>query len=320
MASSEAHPDLPSAPPRFVIGVDGGASKTDAVVMALDGSVLGNGRAGGSNWENVGLDGAVDAITSAVDAALGEAGRERAESAGSAFALAGVDWPADHRRLEGALASVGLGGPRFVTNDAFAALRAGISGEAGCVSSAGTGAVAAGRNEAGLTARTMAEGFGELGGAGDIVERAIWACARMREASGPGTALADALCAALAVQDLDGLFEGIKRNGLAPGAELAPLVLDVAARGDDVARRLLEEQGRSLADEVLGVARRLDMLGTEFELVIAGSVHLAGCLPLDTAFAARIAEEAPRARIVPLRERAVIGAGRLALERVGGAP
>ena len=39
--------------------------------------------------------------------------------------------------------------------------------------------------------------------------------------------------------------------------------------------------------------------------MIAGSVHLAGSVPLDTAFAARVAEGAPRAQIIPLRERAV---------------
>jgi N-acetylglucosamine kinase-like BadF-type ATPase len=142
----------------------------------------------------------------------------------------------------------------------------------------------------------------------------------MREAAGPDTALADALCATLGVPDLDSLFEGIKRDGLVVGAELAPLVLDVAARGDEVACRLLEEQGRSLADEVLGVARRLDMLPTPFELVVAGSVHMAGSAPLDGAFMARVAEHAPRAQIIPLRERAVIGAARLALELLGDVP
>ena len=303
-----------------VIGVDGGATKTDAVVMSVDGRVLGNGRAGSSNWESIGLAPAVDAVALAVDGALAEAGLARREVAASVFALAGVDWPGDHVRLGEALDFLGLGGARFVTNDAFAALRAGISGQAGCVSSAGTGAVAAGRNEAGQTARTMAEGFGELGGAGDIVERAIWACARMREASGPDTALARALCSALGVPGLDDLFEGIKRNGLSVGSELAPLVLEVAEAGDEVAQRLLEEQGRSLADEVLGVARRLEMLDTAFELVIAGSVHLAGSAPLDRAFAARVAEGAPGAQIVPLRERPVIGAARLALEQIGETP
>jgi len=305
--------------PGPVIGVDGGATKTDAVVMSRDGRVLGSGRGGCSNWESAGLQGAVNAIASAVDDALEESGRARREIAASAFALAGVDWPSDHVRLAGALEVLGLAGERFVTNDAFAALRAGASGPVGCVSSAGTGAVAAGRNEAGETARTMAEGFGELGGAGDIVERALWACARMREASGPETELAPALCGALGVRDLDDLFESIKRRGLAPGAEHARLVLAIAEGGDEVAERLLTEQGRSLADEVLGVARRLDMLDTSFELVIAGSVHLAGSPFIDIAFEERVADFAPRAQIVRLRERAVVGAARLALDLVDGA-
>jgi N-acetylglucosamine kinase-like BadF-type ATPase len=303
-----------------VVGVDGGATKTDAAVMSADGRVLGSGRAGGSSWEGVGLEAAVAAIALALDAALAEAGCARGDTAAAAFALAGVDWPSDHAVLDAPLAALGLGGPRLVTNDAFAALRAGASGPAGCVSSAGTGSVAAGRNEAGETARTMAVGFGELGGAGDIVERALWACARMREASGPETALAPALSAALGARDLDDLFESISRRGVRPGADLAPLVLEAAARGDEVAHRLLEEQGRSLADEVLGVARRLRMLDTPFELVIAGSVHLAGSASLDDAFTERIAEDAPRAQIVPLRERAVSGAARLALDLVEAAP
>jgi N-acetylglucosamine kinase-like BadF-type ATPase len=262
----------------------------------------------------------VAAVGIAVERALGAAGIARDEVAASAFALAGVDWPSDHIRLDEALGALALGGRRIVTNDAFAALRAGASGPVGCVSSAGTGAVAAGRNAAGETARTMAEGFGELGGAGDIVERAIWACARMRECSGPATALAGKLCRALGVGDLDHLFEAIKRHGLLPGAELAPLVLEVAADGDAVAVALLEEQGRSLAGEVLGVARRLRMLDGPFELVIAGSVHLAGSAALDGAFARDVEEGAPQAQIVVLAERAVVGAGRLALDLLAGAP
>lgn len=305
---------------RPVIGIDGGATKTDAAVMSADGRVLGSGRAAGSSPEGIGLDAAVKAIVLALDAALAEAGCARGDTAAAAFALAGVDWPSDHALLDPLLAELGLGGPRLLTNDAFAALRAGASGPVGCVSSAGTGAVAAGRNEAGETARTMAVGFGELGGAGEIVERSLWACARMREASGPETALAPALCAALGARDLDQLFESISRRGLTPGAELAPLVLEVAAGGDGVAHRVLQEQGQSLADEVLGVARRLRMLDTRFELVISGGVHLAGSPSLDDAFSERIGEGAPRAQIVPLRERAVLGAAKLALDLIAETP
>ena len=257
-----------------VVGVDGGATKTDAVVLS-PGWTRARQRAGRrlELGERRLRRSAIAAIAAAVDAALAEARLSRGDIAASAFALAGVDWPVDHEMFDPPLAGLGLGGPRLVTNDSFAALRAGISGRAGCVSSAGTGSVAAGRNEAGETVRTLALGFGELGGASDIVEGAVWECARMREASGPDTALARALCEALGARDLDDLFESITRRGVFPGAELAPLVLEVAAGGDEVAHRLLEEQGRSLADAVLGVARRLRMLDTAFELVIAGSVH-----------------------------------------------
>ena len=217
-----------------VLGVDGGATKTDAVVMDVDGRILGSGRGGSSNWESVGLADAVNAIVLAVDGALAEAGHTRRDVVAAVFALAGVDWPADHVRLAGALDFLGLGGERYVTNDAFAALRAGISGRAGCVSSAGTGAVAAGRNEAGETARTMAEGFGELGGAGDIVERALWACARMREASGPETALADALLRGTRhTRPRRACSRASSAEGSVVGAELRP----ARARGGCARRR-----------------------------------------------------------------------------------
>ncbi len=86
-----------------VLGVDGGATKTDAVVMAVDGRILGSGRGGSSNWESVGLADAVNAIVVAVDGALAQAGHTRREVAAAVFALAGVDWPADHVRLAAAL-------------------------------------------------------------------------------------------------------------------------------------------------------------------------------------------------------------------------
>ena len=62
------------------------------------------------------------------------------------------------------------------------------------------------------------------------------------------------------------------------------------------------------------------MLDGPFELVVAGSVHLAGSASLDDAFAARVAEVAPGARIVPLREPAVVGAARLALDLLEETP
>ncbi len=58
---------------RYVIGVDGGATKTEAVVANREGQPVGAGRSGCGNWEVVGEKNAADAIFDAVRQALDRA-------------------------------------------------------------------------------------------------------------------------------------------------------------------------------------------------------------------------------------------------------
>src|SRR5262249_19204562 len=84
----------------IVAGVDGGGTKTAAVVCDGGGRVLGYARAGTGNWEIVGVDGALAAVTGALDGALAAADLGRDDLEAAAFALAGVDWPSDIGMLE----------------------------------------------------------------------------------------------------------------------------------------------------------------------------------------------------------------------------
>lgn len=301
----------------LVVGVDAGGTKTDALVCAGDGRVLGAGRAGAGNWEGIGTAAALAAFESALDAALAAAGARRSRLSASCFALAGLDWPADVEMLDAAIARLGLGGRRAVVNDSFAALRAGCREAHGCVSVAGTGGVAAGRNRAGETFRTMAIGWGEANGAGGLVEAAVDAVARHANGAGEPTALGARLADAMGAASVDDLFRRGAREGRLPRADLAPLVIAAAADADAVAVRLVEQQGALNADTVLGVARRLDMLDDTFELVRSGGLHRAGSALFDGAFDRAVHAGAPAATIVALRAPPVIGAALLALELLG---
>src|SRR5205085_1053788 len=138
------------------VGVDGGATKTDAVVVDASGRVLGVGRSGGSNWEVCGLDGAFAAVQEALEAGLTAAGVALDAVDAAAFALAGCDWPSDHERLSTALAPLGVPGDVSIVNDAVGALRAGTDEPFGIASVAGTGGSTTGRNRAGDRFRTLA--------------------------------------------------------------------------------------------------------------------------------------------------------------------
>jgi N-acetylglucosamine kinase-like BadF-type ATPase len=51
-----------------VLALDGGSTKTDAVLVSADGAVLGRGRVGPSNHQLVGVDAAVEALGQALPA------------------------------------------------------------------------------------------------------------------------------------------------------------------------------------------------------------------------------------------------------------
>ena len=105
-----------------VLGVDGGNTKTLAVVADADGRVIGTGRAGcGDIYGAESPDAALRAIADAVAAALGAGSVDAA-----VFSLAGADWPEDFEMLERELrARLGLPGVVVVVNDALGALRSG---------------------------------------------------------------------------------------------------------------------------------------------------------------------------------------------------
>jgi N-acetylglucosamine kinase-like BadF-type ATPase len=300
-----------------VLGVDGGGSKTHAAVCDENGTLVGWGTAGPSNWETVGLRGAADSIGDAIDRALAGTDVRRRDIATAVFGLAGVDWPSDVTRLDAAFEPLGLGGKPILLNDSFIALRAGVAAPWGIVVIAGTGTVAAGRNREGRTARTLGLGrvLGDEGSASDVAEAAVRAVARAYTGRGPATSLSEGLCRLRGAGSVVQLLEEYSRGG-EPEINAAPIVLDHAARGDAVAAQIVEWAGAELGAAAATVARNLDMLDEPFELVLAGGLFHGASDMLEKA----IARQLPSALLTRLEAPPVTGALLTALESRGDRP
>jgi N-acetylglucosamine kinase-like BadF-type ATPase len=301
-----------------VLGVDGGGTKTHAVVADETGQVLGVAIRGPSNWEEVGLPRAADALDRAVKTALAEACIQSQDLSRSVFGLAGVDWESDQLRIETILRPLQLGGPVDILNDSFIALRAGTSRSFGVVVIAGTGSVVAGRNPEGETFRTLGLGsyFGDYGGGSDISESALTAVAEAYTGKGPPTALSDVMCAHERVRSVAELLEMVSREQ-DDLPYVASEVMEVGEAGDEVARRILERSGRDLGRNAALVSRRLGMTDTEFELVLAGGLFQARTDLLVDPLFDEARKGATRARVVRLETPPVVGAVAAALERSG---
>jgi N-acetylglucosamine kinase-like BadF-type ATPase len=297
----------------IVLGVDGGGTTTDVVVADLTGAVLASVSTGGTNHESIGVEQMVAVLAAAIDEALVIAGSTRDGVAASVFGLAGVDWPSDVEAVDGALGGLGLGGRRLVVNDSRIALRAGCAQPWGIVSSVGTGSVTAGVNRSGEWFRSMAVGWGEPSGASTLVRESLHAIAAAYHGTAPATALTAAYLDALDQPDVPSMFEAITRRHLRVGSHRAPLTTRVAQDGDAAARTIVATMATQQAELVIGVARHLDLIDDEFELVTSGGVHAGGGL-FSAEFASVAVRGCPGATIVPLVEMPALGAVALALD------
>ena len=299
-----------------VLGVDGGASKTHAILADEGGRVLGTGRSGCSNWEVVGLDGARTAFQGALQEALACAGLRQEDIAASGYGLAGLDWPSDQGRLEPLIDTLGVGGPRTVLNDAFLPLRAGTADGVGLAAIAGSGTTVVGRNRAGETARSFGAGypFTDWGGAGDIAHEAVHVVAAAFKGLGPETALAGRMLAATGCADVAELMEKVMRWQVEIGGAFAPQVFQAAHEGDAVAQSIVRRAGRTIGANAIAIARRLGMLDEPFDLVTAGGVFSSQSDFLYQSLLETVHMEAPRANLVHWQSPPVVGALLLALD------
>src|SRR5438093_13349256 len=91
----------------LVLGVDGGNTKTVALVADREGRVHGAGRAGDSNiYSTTSPEAAVAEIEAAAASALEAADADSAAVEAAVFSLSGADWQEDIDDLEAALAPV----------------------------------------------------------------------------------------------------------------------------------------------------------------------------------------------------------------------
>jgi N-acetylglucosamine kinase-like BadF-type ATPase len=303
---------------RAVLGVDGGGSKTHALVADERGEVLGFSSSGRSNWEDTGLEAAGAALAEAIGGALAAAQVPPGALAASAFGLAGLDWDPDRPMLGALLDPLGLAGPRRLENDSFIALRAGASRPFGVVVIAGTGHVAAGRDPAGRTVRTLGLGpmYGDFGSATDVAEEAVRAVADAYTGRGPATSLSRLLPPLAGCASAEQLLQRLSR-GLVPLPEAAPLVLQEAEAGDPACRQIVLHAGASLGESAAVVARRLGLGGQRFEMVMAGGLFRSRNRLLEGALVDTMARQAPQAVPVHLTCRPVVGAALDALDLAG---
>ena len=305
----------------LLLGVDGGNTKTIAVVAAADGTVVGVGAAGCGDIHNAASpDAGLDEIHRACETALASGGAHADELTASAFSLAGADWPEDFELLRSGLAArLGLATAPLVVNDAIGAIRCGTDDGVGVAVVCGTHGTAGARNGAGDVYH-----FGfwpDDTGASGLGSEALAAIWRAELGIGPETSLTGRALSRWGARDPIELLHAFTRlvePGIAASerALFADAVLDEAEAGDAVATDIVRLAGTRLGDYARISAARTGQVGSRFPLVLAGGVLRHPSVLLRDSILGRVPDAAP---IYPSAE-PVVGAVLLGADSIGAHP
>lgn len=248
---------------KLVIGVDGGGTKTNGVLMTSDGEKLAVGAYPSSNPHSNPEHAVRRTLHRLMTDLLERGGAMMEDLDGMCLGMAGVDRAADRSFIEGIIREVlPERASLMIVNDAVVAIMAVLGRLHGILVISGTGSICLGYNEE--TGKTIrCGGWGHLladeGSGYSIGLAGLKAVLHQFDGRGETSVLHDKVLDELRLQaptDLIG-WTYMQGNGKTEIAALARLVQEAAEAGDAVAIRILEEQADALLTLIPPVLERL---------------------------------------------------------------
>lgn len=261
----------------LVLGVDGGGTTTVCLLAErTTGTVLGRGVGGPSNIQAVGVDVGLRALDDAIDRAFHAAGVPRGKVGSICLGLAGIDRQEGLDVIHGWAERGAVAATVTVANDATLLLAAGTPDGWGLAVIAGTGSIAFVRTPDGTLGRCGGWGYllGDEGSAYQVALSGLRAACRSFDGIAPPTALVQAFVTRMSLREPPDLIPAVYRGAWDRSAiaGLAPMVLELADRGDEVATSIVKQQARELAMTAAGAVTANGLPMKQLPVALAGGV------------------------------------------------
>ncbi|WP_375467669.1 N-acetylglucosamine kinase [uncultured Nostoc sp.] len=313
----------------YVLGIDGGGSKTVCILMNDLCQVLCRGEAGPSNYQSIGIEATLQSIQSAIHNAVETATITNTVNIEAiCLGLAGIGRAADIEVVKGLVQELQNNKSLPITwtlqpaniiicNDALIALVGGIGQPVGIVVAAGTGSIVFGRNHQGDTKRVGGWGYilGDEGSAYKIAIAGMNAALKSYDGREMPTSLVEAFKHHLDLASIEDLIEVIYRRewGVKQIAALAPVIDLAAASGDIVANSIIDDAVKELVKATFTVIDAIFSDNSVLDVVTTGSVWR-GQSKIHQRFAGYLIKKFPNVKVIFPKYEPAYGAGLLALQ------
>lgn len=266
---------------KYVLGVDGGSTKTHCAIFDLDRNMVDVLQWGATNHEGMpnGFDDLKVELDEMLSAILTKNQIERSQIVSSGWGMAGVDTKSQQDTIYQIIQSLGMQNVQLC-NDAFLGVKAGARSGYGVCLINGTGCSTAGIGMDGAMVQIGGQGShtGDIAGGGNIAEACITAVYNELFRMGKPTLMSKRLLPLLDLKSkadyMETLLKAMDDNTVTQKL-LGQIVFECANENDEVALEFLEYVGQENAKSVNGMIRELNFEpDAAIDIVLAGSVNV----------------------------------------------
>ena len=248
---------------KYLIGIDGGGTKTDCAIADLSGKIIRQTSGKPSNFMIIGVEEALENIFALIEQNLFELGGDFSDVKQIVIGVAGAGREEDAMLLEKGFKDYSdQEGVHFkgvkVVSDAHIALEGAFPDSAGCILIAGTGSILFGKDEKGVIHRVG--GFGRLigdeGSGYSIGRKALNAVSKASDGRGEETMISELLDAKMNHNTSKNIINKVYNENL-DVASVAKIVIEAAEEGDPIAEDILEEEADELVLHIRSLINKI---------------------------------------------------------------
>lgn len=296
---------------KYLIGLDGGGTKTKCVITNFNFESLYTCQGSASNFLIAGTEKVSETILSLIKESIAALKISLEDVASILIGTTGAGRTSDAQKLrDDFLKYSSSKGYRFnsfqVESDARIALEGAFSGGPGILLIAGTGSIAFAKDKSDIVHRVGGYGrlIGDEGSGNTIGRRGLNEVAKELDERGAKTLMTQMLKDDFGISDTQQLVTEVYRNNF-DMASFAPKVIEAAKKGDEPALRILEQESDELISHLKAIAKKFD--DEKIKLCLVG-----GTIATDNFYSSllkeKIKQQMPNVAVTPAENPPEIGA------------
>lgn len=310
----------------YILGVDGGGTKTTALIADIKGNHIIESESGSSNYKSIGVKSAKENINNVVISAienLGLRNKHKLIFKSTCFGLAGNDSNEDTKIYKEIIFNDVIEkyldrNKIIICNDTRIGLAAGSDSKNGVMIICGTGSNCYGINEQGREAKVNGWDYilGDEGSGYEIGIKALRALMRAYDGRGESTLLSKTILENLNIKDVSELIKWAYSYYFSKDriAAITKTVCKTAEMGDKISKKILKEEADEAIISVKTVVDKLGLADKEFDLVFVGNVFKCEKY-FKSVLMRKLKSKFTKINFKPLTKKPVEGAIKLALRK-----